>query len=56
MPKEITLTRAQWLELGNITAAGISLERRLGLPTELKVGETSIEIEDDETKIVLSGE
>ena len=49
MPKEITLTRAQWLELGNITTAGISLERRLGLPTELKVGETSIEIEDDGT-------
>jgi len=52
--KEITVTRAQWLELVPIVVGGRGMERKLGLPVELKNGDVAIEIGEAETKITLT--
>ena len=50
----IKLTSHQWIDLKKIVTLGITAERRLGYPIEIINGDTKIEIEESETKIVLT--
>jgi len=51
---KIKLTRAQWTALQGIVLHGAQAERDLGRPLEIKNSDQSIEITDDDIKIVLA--
>ncbi len=52
-PKEIILTRAQWVAMMPLVKMGQRAEQRLGLPIDLDNGDQHIEILQDEVKIIL---